>query len=251
MEFVKMHGLGNDFVVVEGEEPPAVEVIREWCDRRRGIGADGVLWVTPTGGDTAIRMEYWNADGSVAEMCGNGLRCAARYGYDRGWAVSTDFSVETVVGTNRAEIVGPGEVRVELGKYAVGETVEVSGTTFHCVAVGNPHAVTFVSDTEAAPLTTLGPLVENDLHFPERTNVEFAAVGGDTIDLRVWERGIGETLACGTGAAATAAVARTLGYVADTVTVKLLGGPLRVELVDEVAWITGAAEYAFRGETSV
>ncbi|MDH3500377.1 MAG: diaminopimelate epimerase, partial [Acidimicrobiia bacterium] len=190
MEFVKMQGLGNDFVVVGGDEPPARADVVAWCDRRRGIGADGVLRVTPSGGETAIRMEYWNADGSVSELCGNGLRCAARYGYDQGWAMSTSFGVATTVGVNRAEIIGPGEVRVELGSYVVGGEVSIGGSTFRCASVGNPHAVTFVPDPATAPLDQLGPMVEVDPAFPDRTNVEFASVDGDAVNLRVWERGI-------------------------------------------------------------
>ena len=247
MDFVKMEGLGNDFIVLESDEPPTPEQVVQWCDRRRGIGADGVLRVSATGGATAMRMEYWNADGSPAEMCGNGLRCAARYGYDRGWAMSTAFDVVTPVGTNRAEILGPGEVRVELGGYAVGGSVEFAGHHLVCASVGNPHAVTFVSDPMTAPVTRDGPMIETSSLFPEGTNVEFATVDGDEVRVRVWERGVGETQACGTGAAATAAVAHALGHVGSDVTVQLSGGPLRVELIDSVAWISGRADYVFSG----
>ena len=247
MDFVKMQGLGNDFVVVEGDGPPQVEDIIAWCDRRRGVGADGVLRVTQTGGATAMQMEYWNADGTVAEMCGNGLRCAARYGYDKGWAMSPAFTVQTAVGVNQAEIVGPGEVRVDLGPFSVGGAVEVGGATYRCASVGNPHAVRFVADVELAPVVPDGARVETAAQFPEGTNVEFATVDGDGIRLRVWERGVGETLACGTGAAAAAAVAHAAGKSDDRVTVQLPGGPLTVDLVDGRAWITGRADYVFAG----
>ncbi len=247
MEFVKMEGLGNDFVVIESDRAPEPDDIRRWCDRRRGVGADGVLRVTPTGGETAIRMEYWNADGSAAEMCGNGLRCAARYGYDQGWALSTSFAVHTPVGVNRAEIVGPGVVRVELGTFSVGGEVSVAGAGFRCASVGNPHAVTFVADPAAAPVDTLGPQVETDPQFPDGTNVEFASVTAAGLRLRVWERGVGETAACGTGAAAAVAVAHAAGRAGPVATVELPGGELRVELEGDRAWITGPASYVYRG----
>lgn len=247
MEFVKMEGLGNDFVVVDGPFTPSAEQVARWCDRRRGIGADGVLVVTP-GDRSAVGMGYWNADGSAAEMCGNGLRCVARYAVDSGMVDGSAFSVDTPIG-RRSVAVGPDTVRAELGPVSVGESGQtIAGYDFALVSVGNPHAVAFVDDAYAVPLEVSGPLVETDAAFPDRTNVEFATVASPgEIHLRVWERGVGETLACGTGAAATAAAARSLGLAEDRVLIHLPGGTLIVEIDDGTAWIEGPAVAVFRG----
>ena len=247
MDFVKMEGLGNDFVVIDDQEP-STEEIRAWCDRRTGIGADGVLRVSaPQNGDASIRMQYWNSDGSAAEMCGNGLRCVARYGFDRGMTNNAEFAVETVVGLNRASVLEDGQVRVELGAFEVGESLTIGGVDYIGASVGNPHVVTFVSDPESAPVTTVGPEIEHHRAFPDRVNVEFAAIDGDGLRLRVWERGAGETRACGTGAAAAVAVAAAKGSIAPSANVDLPGGRLFVELIDGVAWITGPANVSFSG----
>ena len=247
MDFVKMEGLGNDFVVIEGPAPSQDE-IRRWCDRRSGIGADGVLRVSgSSNGAAALRMQYWNSDGSVAEMCGNGLRCVARYGFDRGLTDDTSFSVETATGVNRAEIRANGQVRVELGAFEVRDTIEIEGVSYHTANVGNPHVVTFVDDPATAPVRSVGPLVEHYEAFPDGVNVEFVSVEEDSLRLRVWERGVGETRACGTGAAAAVAVAVALGKADGVASVDLVGGRLLVELVDGVAWITGPANVAFVG----
>ncbi len=250
MDFVKMEGLGNDFVVIDGPEPTTDE-IRHWCNRRTGIGADGVLRVsTPGSGAAAIRMQYWNSDGSVAEMCGNGLRCVARYGFDRGLTDDAAFTIETEVGLNRAKVLPDGLVTVELGAYEVGEAVVIGGVDYTEASVGNPHAVTFVADPENAPVRTVGPEIENNEMFPDGVNVEFVSVDGDGLRLRVWERGAGETLACGTGAAAAVAVAAAKGLVSTSTSVDLPGGRLAVDLVDGIAWITGPANVSYSGEIS-
>lgn len=250
MQFVKMEGLGNDFVVVDGPRDISTEQIGAWCDRRRGIGADGVLEVSgaEAAGGADVRMRYWNADGSVAEMCGNGLRCVARYAHDRGMVEGPEFVIATAVGRNRAQVLDDGRVRVQLGPFEVGDLVDVDGRAFRCASVGNPHAVTFVDEAPTELVHSLGPRVETDGQFAEGANVEFVTVHDGHLSLRVWERGVGETLACGTGAAAAAAVAMADGAAGSTVTVELLGGPLDVDLVDDQAWITGPANYVFRGE---
>lgn len=252
MDFLKMEGLGNDFAVLEGE-PPDSETVRRLCDRRTGVGADGVLRASPASRpQAALRMEYWNADGSPAEMCGNGLRCVARYGYERGWTDRADFIVETPVGERRAMMVHPGRPemwRVELGEYAVGGEIIIEGREFTEAMVGNPHVVTFADHPDSAPVEKVGPRVENNSAFPDRVNVGFAAPDPESggLRLRVWERGVGETRACGTGAAAAAAVAVARGWAASPVTVSLRGGPLQVDLEEGRAWLTGPARNVFRG----
>jgi diaminopimelate epimerase len=247
MDFVKMEGLGNDFVVVEGPFEPKPELIAAWCDRRRGIGADGVLSVTAIEGGVA--MAYWNADGSPAEMCGNGLRCVARYAFDREMVSGPEFTVE-VLGEHPV-VVGDGSVRAFLGTVRDPgiEPLDVAGYHLEPISVGNPHAVAFVPDCYSAPVDAVGPIVEGDPHFVERTNVEFATVvSRKRIALRVWERGIGETLACGTGAAAAVAVAHRNGLTESRVDVDLPGGRLAVEIGETGGvWIEGPADYVFSG----
>jgi len=248
MDFVKMEGLGNDFVVVRGPLAPAAADVAAWCDRRRGVGADGLLVVTARG-PGRVRMQYWNADGSPAEMCGNGLRCVGRYAVDEGLVAGPELVVETPVG-ERPVIVGAESVRALLGDFAeagIGP-LDLAGYHLEAVSVGNPHAVAFVPDCYSVPVGAVGPLVEGDPHFPERTNVGFATVvSGERLDLRVWERGVGETLACGSGAAAAAALAHRRGLVGRRVTVMLPGGPLLVEVEGDRVWIEGPARAVFRG----
>ena len=248
MDFVKMEGLGNDFVVLAGPVEISAADVAAWCDRRRGIGADGVLVVSALD-RRAVRMEYWNADGSPAEMCGNGLRCVARYAIDHDLVDDKSFTVESPAGPRWVEVGEGGSVRAELGPITqAGEAVELAGYSLVPVSVGNPHAVAIVEDCYSVPVTAVGPIVEGDPGFPQRTNVEFATVvDSERIDLRVWERGVGETLACGSGAAAAAVVAHAAGLTGDRTTVVLPGGPLQVELVDGSAWITGPARTVFAG----
>ena len=249
MDFVKMEGLGNDFVVVAGPRAVSAAEVTAWCDRRRGIGADGVLVASPGEGGR-VRMEYWNADGSPAEMCGNGLRCVARFALDRGWAPGPEFAVETAVGERAVSVREDGTVRAYLGiaeDPGIG-AFELAGYDVAPITVGNPHAVIFVRDCYATPVEAVGPLVETDPHFPARVNVEFATITGrDSMALRVWERGVGETLACGSGAAAAVAVAHGAGRVAARTTVQLPGGPLVVEVAADGVWIEGPATYVFSG----
>lgn len=242
MRFTKMHGLGNDFILLEGVDP-SPDLIRSLCDRRRGIGADGVLSL-----DTRPGMAYWNADGSPAEMCGNGLRCVARYSVDRGWAPAGSwFPIATPVGQRRA-LVEASKVTVELGTVRIGGTLSIGGRTFHEASIGNPHAVTLVDEPNEVDVAREGPAVSGDAAFPQEANVEFVKVEGpDRIRMRVWERGVGETLACGSGIVVAAAVA--VGTGPGTITVEVPGGRAEVYFEDGQAYLSGPAETVFVGET--
>ncbi len=248
MDFVKMEGLGNDFVVVDGPAGITTADVIRWCDRRFGIGADGVLEITPVD-HRSIRMRYWNADGGAAEMCGNGLRCVARLALDRGWVDAPTMTVVTDAGSLPAEVLDDGMVRARVGEPRVaGQPFDACGAVVHPVVVGNPHAVVFVDDPASAPVVTLGPLIETSDPFPERANVEFVAVTGrHTISMRVWERGVGETMASGTGATAAAFAATVHRDVTAPVRVTLPGGELVIELVDGAAWMIGPANVVYVG----
>ncbi len=248
MDFVKVQGLGNDFLVFDGPFVPTPEAIRRWCRRRDGVGADGVLVIEQLA-DDRVSMRYWNADGGEAEMCGNGLRCVAKLAHERGWTASPEFIVETAAGEH------PVTVKSESVVAFVGEpvrfrtdTLQVAGYDVHPFAIGNPHAVLFVDDVEAADVDTIGPVIENDPLFPNRTNVEFVQVGeGEGIAVRVWERGVGETPASGTGATAAAYVAHTVAEVPTPIEVALRGGTLLIAFDEEGAWMEGPAEIVFTG----
>lgn len=247
MKFTKMEGLGNDFVVVDGPLVVTPELVAAVCDRRRGIGADGVLVVSTIGGDR-VRMEYFNADGSAAEMCGNGLRCVASYAVTNDLVSVPSFVVETAVGDRRVSVDGV-TIRAELGPIELSNADrEISGHLVRMVDVGNPHAVLFVEDPSSTAVEEIGPALEADDAFPDGTNVEFVRVHSqNTIEMRVWERGVGETLACGTGAAAVVAAAAASGRADASAAVRLRGGTLDVEIIDGVAWITGPATAVFEG----
>lgn len=248
IEFTKMHGLGNDFVMLDGSVPVELDRagIARLCDRHLGVGADGLIVVTPTGPDT-VSMQYWNADGSPAEMCGNGLRCTAWYAHTRGWVAGPDLTVNTRRGPLGASITDRDRIRVDVGEVTVGDSVSLFDLEFTTATVGNPHAVTFVADVASAPVGTLGERIGTHPSFPAGTNVEFASVTDWGLDLRVWERGVGETLACGSGAAAAAAVAITAGLSTSPVSVHLPGGELIVEVTDGRAYLTGPVAFVFEG----
>ena len=240
-EFTKMQGLGNDFILLEGPAKPAVADVVRLCDRRFGIGADGVL-VASRG--APIVMDYWNADGSAAEMCGNGLRCVARYAYDKGWVDSAEFEVDTPIGIRRVR-VGEDLVDAEIGPTLIEGQETIDGEVYRLVDTGNPHAVRVVEDPVAIDLARIGPIVAKEAGFDTGCNVEVISVTGDRVNMRVWERGVGETLACGTGMVAAAAVA--LDGADGTITVEVLGGTGEVEITGKNAWLTGPAEYVFTG----
>ena len=273
MKFTKMHGLGNDYVYVNCFEekidnPPAVA--RFVSDRHFGIGSDGLIMINPS--KTAdFEMEMYNADGSRGEMCGNGIRCVAKYVYDYGLTDKTQISVETLGGIKYLDLtVEDGKVslvKVDMGKpeleadlipiisereQVIDEPIKVDGKEYHMtgVSMGNPHAVIYVDDVKGMDLEKIGPKFENHERFPKRINTEFVhCIDRQTVEMRVWERGSGETLACGTGACAVA-VSSILNNLTDSqVTVKLLGGDLQIEWDREKdrVFMTGPATVVFDG----
>ena len=273
MKFTKMQGLGNDYVYVNCfeekiENPPAVA--RYVSDRHFGIGSDGLIMINPS--EVAdFEMEMYNADGSRGEMCGNGIRCVAKYVYDYGLTDKTQISVETLGGIKYLDLtVKDGKVvlvKVDMGKpelksdlipiiseneKVIDEPIEVDGQVYHMtgVSMGNPHTVIYVDDVKNLDLEKIGPKFENHERFPKRINTEFVhCIDRNTVEMRVWERGSGETLACGTGACAVA-VASILNNLTDTrVTVKLLGGDLQIEWDQKKnhVFMTGLAKVVFDG----
>ncbi len=238
-----MEGLGNDYLYHYGElsDPAAVSI--KLSERHFGIGSDGIILILPS--DSAdFKMRIFNADGSEAKMCGNGIRCVGKYVYDKGYTDKTQLKIETLSGIKTLKLnVADGKVksaRVDMGKAVVSEPVilNVDGKkiTTTPVSTGNPHAVTFVDDAENAPLTTTGPALEKHPYFPDGVNAEFAQIiGKNTIRMRVWERGSGITMACGTGSCATAAAAVQAGFCNknEEITVILDGGKLTVTVLDD------------------
>jgi diaminopimelate epimerase len=241
VEFVKAHGTGNDFVVVEDLADRyriTPELVRAVCDRHFGVGADGLIRIAP-GRAAPFFMDYWNADGSVAEMCGNGVRVVGKYLGDRDH-VADELDLETRAGVKHLLLHADDHghidrVTVDMGSPRLEEEdrkLDVDGrvVTATCLSMGNPHAVVFVDDVDAAPVTSLGPLLERHPAFPAGTNVEFAQVGDEhAIRQRTWERGVGETLACGTGACAVAVAATLHGLVGRPLVVELRGGRLELD----------------------
>ncbi|MGH8928698.1 MAG: diaminopimelate epimerase [Acidimicrobiia bacterium] len=244
MRFTKMEGLGNDFVVIDGSihvDPP---LVRRLSDRRRGVGADGVLQVEVA--DGAISMGYWNADGTAAEMCGNGLRCVARYARDHGLASTDDFTVVTAMGERHVTVAG-NEPMAEIGPVSVGAGFEFEGWTFQAIEVGNPHAVAFIQDPAVAPVRELGAELER--LTPGGINVEFVSViDRHKVEMRVWERGVGETLACGSGMVAAVAAGQHLGMTDNEVIVRVPGGEGLVRLEANTSWLSGPVRYVFTGQ---
>ncbi|MCL2403306.1 MAG: diaminopimelate epimerase [Coriobacteriia bacterium] len=278
--FTKLQGLGNDFILFDDMAKQSgdscvkltPEIALSLCDRRFGIGADGVFNLrTALDQDVAdIRWDFYNSDGSVAEMCGNAVRCVARYVFERDlWPLvnaddsGTELSygelrIETLAGVKSIglELDEGGQflgARVNMGIAEIDSDVQLNGRTYSRISMGNPHAVTFVEDLPkefgTAPVSTEGPTIETDSVFPHKTNVEYAIVESrDRIRMRVWERGAGETLACGTGACATAVAAYQKGLCDDKVVLDLLGGPLTIEITPENrVFKTGPAEIVFTG----
>ena len=296
MKFTKMEGCGNDYIYVDGGAYPMdpakkPDLVRRLSDRHYGIGGDGVIFINPVpDGSADFEMEMWNADGTRSQMCGNGIRCVAKFVYDKGMtdkkslrivsAGSVKFldlytektgdgkeTVRTVRVDMGAPILEAGRIPVDAAKTgASAETDEtgrlvdapicVRGGTYRmtCVSMGNPHAVMFVEDTEKFPLELTGPAFEHHEAFPERVNAEFVHVRNRSeVDMRVWERGTGETLACGTGACAVGVACVLNGLTEETVTVHLRGGDLEIRYdrdADRV-YMTGPAVTVFEGEVKV
>lgn len=279
LRFTKMHGISNDYVYISTFDQPEEDweqLAIRLSDRRTGIGGDGIILVCPSEVADA-KMRIFNADGSEGKMCGNGIRCVGKFVYDKGLvpADKTTVTIDTLSGIKTLELtVRDGKVqsaRVDMGaailnpaaipvKYE-GETMinvplEVDGKTWNVTAVsmGNPHCVTFVDDVDSLALEKLGPHFENHPAFPERVNTEFVKVIDDhTLQMRVWERGSGETWACGTGACATAVAACLNGYCqkGDDITVHLRGGDLVIRYTDDTVIMTGPASTVFEGEVEI
>ena len=262
LSFTKMEGLGNDFIVIDDRQDTlaldAGEVSR-LCDRHFGIGADGLILLRDSSAPGAnFSWDFFNADGSVAEMCGNGIRCIGAYlaGQKLIDANQNKVAIQTRAGLITLNLLRDEEgqfraAEVDMGRAVIiNESLVVANEEFFCVSMGNPHAITFVADLDCAPVTTFGPRVERDEAFPAKTNVEFAQViDRATLRLRVWERGAGETLACGTGACATAVAAYRKGFCDERITVRLPGGPLDIAIDPATLQVmmTGPARAVFVG----
>ena len=271
MQFWKMHGLGNDYIVVDNRNEKisgkhAKALAKKLCERRFSIGADGLLLCSNSRVADA-KMRIFNADGSEAEMCGNGIRCFAKYCYENNIVEKQDFTVETLSGIkhvwlslNGNEV---GAVKVDMGTpnwqrssipmigqgTCINEDLKVDDEPFKvtCLSMGNPHCIIFVNCIDCFPVEEIGAKIENHKAFPNRTNVGFAEVlSTNELNLRVWERGCGETLACGTGTCAAVAAANKLGLVGSNVTVHVLGGELNVEIAETI-FLTGRTEKVFEG----
>jgi len=281
LEFTKMHGAGNDFIVLDGVSgplPPIESLARRLCDRHFGIGADQLLVVRPS--TTAdFRMEIFNADGGQVEMCANGIRAFFKYLRDHGLTRAEEIRVETLCGIVKPRWVGSDQIRVDMAHPVLapakiptllgfgdgpvldvplvlgeGRTASLERVQVSCVSMGNPHAVVFVEDVEQAPVAELGPRIEQHRAFPNRTNVEFVQVlAKDLVQQRTWERGTGETLACGSGACAVVVACVLRGLTDAAVRVKLRGGELEIvwEGPGNSVFMTGPAAEVFRGEIRV
>ncbi len=277
MEFTKMHGLGNDFIVVAGEKTlpdNAAELAIRLCNRFFGIGADGLVYILPSE-KADFRMRIFNSDGTEAEQCGNAIRCVAKYVYDNGLASRTKLTIETLgAGAQSVELRGEGgkaaQVTVDMGKPilngldvpttidanpVIGRTIEADGRefVFTAVSMGNPHCVIYVDDAVGFDLATWGPKLEKHSLFPRKINVEFATVNSrGHVDMRVWERGAGPTLACGTGACATLVSSVLNGLTDREATISLAGGDLRVRW-DEASgrvYMSGPASVVYTGSVN-
>jgi diaminopimelate epimerase len=279
LRFTKMHGISNDYVYISTFDQPEEDweqLAIRLSDRRTGIGGDGIILVCPS--DVAdAKMRIFNADGSEGKMCGNGIRCVGKFVYDKGLvpADKTTITIDTLSGIKTLEltvrdgkvqsarvdmeaaILNPVDIPVQYdGDTMIDAPLEVNGKTWNVTAVsmGNPHCVTFVDDVDSLDLEKIGPHFENHPAFPERVNTEFVKVIDDhTLQMRVWERGSGETWACGTGACATAVAACLNGYCqkGDDITVHLRGGDLVIRYTDDTVIMTGPASTVFEGEVEI
>jgi len=267
-----MHGLGNDFIVVDNRDgkisdTKAAELARKLCERRFSVGADGLLLLSnSTLAD--VKMRIFNADGSEAEMCGNGIRCLAKYCHENNIVRKSALAVETLAGIKQTWLTTENHdvksVKVDMGTAAfersaipmrgegtcIDQDLQVDGEQYKvtCLSVGNPHCVVFVPEVDAFPVELVGPKIENHKLFPKKTNVEFVQVLNENeLRVRVWERGCGETFACGTGACAAVAAGKRLGKVSGKVTVHLVGGDLGIDYADRLL-MSGPDEKVFEGK---
>lgn len=274
MEFTKMHGLGNDFLIVFGEQVlpnNASELAIKYCDRYFGVGGDGLVYILPSE-QADFKMRIMNSDGSEAEQCGNAIRCVSKYVYDHGYVKEQNITIETLgAGVQKVSLqVEQGKVskvRVDMGEPildglqvptifegnpVIKQPIEVNGQQFlfTAVSMGNPHSVIYVEDAPHFDLATYGPLLEVHPYFPRKINVEFATVTSrDRVEMRVWERGAGPTLACGTGACATLVSSVLNGYTDRAAWIGLKGGDLYIEWdeSDNHVYMTGPAEVVYTG----
>lgn len=276
IEFTKYQGLGNDFILVDNRDQSTPRLTPQQaaqvCDRHFGIGADGVIFLLPGEFGANYTMRIYNSDGSEPEMCGNGIRCLARFIADledKTGAEAPTYTIHTLAGLITPEVQLDGQVRVNMGpprllaqeipttlsapdEKVINAPLDVGGETWAvtCVSMGNPHCITFVTDAEAIDLAQLGPQFEHHAVFPQRTNTEFIeVVRPDYLKMRVWERGAGATLACGTGACASLVAGVLTGHCATAATVELPGGPLHIEwsALDQAVFMTGPAKKVFTG----
>ena len=278
IKFTKMNGLGNDFVILDYEEyqknnlsPDKLAI--KLCNRNFGIGADGLIIVNPKCDNADISWIFYNSDGSVAQMCGNGMRCFARYVFDNNIIDKKEFSVETKAGIIVPKIISDTEVKVNMGqpvlepekipfknKTNLNVPYFVDGQKFilNAVSMGNPHCIIFVENDSKNLALKYGSQIENDNLFPEKTNVEFVEIlSRDEVTINVWERGCGITLACGTGACATTVAGILNGYLNNKIKANLPGGSLQIEWngtsndTNHNVYMTGRADYSFVGEVVI
>ncbi len=265
LSFTKMHGIGNDYIYIDcTQQSPAFdprELAPKLCERNYSIGGNGLVLILPS--LTAdFRMRMFNADGSEGAMCGNAIRCVGKFVYDKGHTDKTEISIETASGIKylwlSVENGKVSNIRVDMGAPVIAPeplTLRVGKTEYEgkSISMGNPHFVTFVNDVPHHPVTADGPYIEHMPQFPDRTNVEFAEVVDGGIRMRVWERGSGETKACGTGACAVAVCAVTYGYFqkGEDIAVFLPGGVLHVTYENNTVFLTGPAETVFEGSIEI
>lgn len=276
MKFTKMHGIGNDYIYVNGFEEQIenpVEFAIQYSDRHKGVGSDGLVLILPSD-SCDFRMRMFNADGSESEMCGNASRCIGKFVYDKGLTSKTEVTLETLAGVKVLKLFLNSQNQVESVTVDMGEPIldsKLIPTTIEkvnvisepvsftpdieykitCVSMGNPHAVIFTSGVDKLDLPKIGPVIENASIFPRRTNTEFIEIlSHDRIKMRVWERGSGETMACGTGACASVVAGVLNGLTARKTTVELLGGELTIEWKesDNHVYLSGSATTVFEGE---
>lgn len=278
IKFTKMQGLGNDFVILDYEEFEKTDMkpdflAKRLCDRNFGIGADGLIIVNPKSEKADISWIFYNSDGSIAQMCGNGMRCFARYVYDKEYVDKKEFSVETRAGIIVPKIISETEIRVNMGNPILSSEkipclakenlnipfkIEDKEFKLNVVSMGNPHCVIFVDDHGKTYAKEYGSIIENDGLFPEKTNVEFVKVlSRESVKIDVWERGCGITLACGTGACATTVAGVLNGYLDNIVSCHLPGGMLKIEWngnpIDTAhdVYMSGSATYSFTGHFNI
>jgi diaminopimelate epimerase len=275
IEFWKMHGIGNDYIVIDNRnqlirEKELTGLAKKLCERRFGIGADGLLLVYNSK-IADVKMRIFNADGTEAEMCGNGIRCLAKFCFENKIVNEEFVTVETLAGIKEIQLctkngrvnsarvnMGTPEFEREkipmVGKGTfINQPLHINGEKLLAtsLSLGNPHCVIFIDKVDNYPVETVGPKIEKHTLFPNRTNVEFAQIlSKDALRVRTWERGVGETLACGTGACASMVAANLLGKIGNKAMVHLLGGDLEIEYINNVVFMKGTAEKVFEGQIS-